>query len=120
MRVILFAGFGVLLSLTSSWAQATQLSISAATYRALTCARLCRRPARFRERALRCLACSLVPAGLTTPGQNQPSLSSGQLHPVPQPRNLRDANNQMDALEQASIASQCSIDFQRPARTYPR
>jgi hypothetical protein len=122
LRAIIFSGFGLLLSLTSSWAEGAMPPISSGTYRALTCAQIVQEARSLSRRGFEMSGLPPGTGGTDSTGVKSaviiiwpatPTATAGTLS------SLRYAASQMDALEQASIESQCSIDFQRPAKTYP-
>jgi hypothetical protein len=115
MRVIVLAAFGSLLGLTSGWAQGVLSPISPTTYRALTCEQIVQE-ARSVSRAGFALS-GLRPGTGGTDGTATKAAIIVVWPDTPHPpSNLRYADTQMNALEQASVASQCSIDFRRPAK----
>lgn len=115
MRAIVLAASGLLLSFDSSRAESALSPISPATYRALTCDQIVQE-ARSVSRAGFALS-GLRPGTGGTDGTAAKAaiilVWPASPHP---PSNLRYADSQMNALEEASIGSQCSIDFRRPAK----
>jgi hypothetical protein len=115
LAALVLAALGLLLGPTSGRAEGTLAPISPATYRALTCDQIVQE-ARSVSRAGFTLS-GLRPGTGGTDGTDTKAaiilVWPASPHP---PSNLRYADSQMDALEQASITSQCSIDFQRPAK----
>jgi hypothetical protein len=120
MRVIILAAFGVLLSFTPSLAQGALEPISPVTYQRLTCPQIVQEGRSISRKGF---ALSGLRPG--TGGSNVTATNSAIVIVWPAPlnasaekmANLRYADTQMDALEQASIASQCSIQFQRPPKS---
>jgi hypothetical protein len=120
MRAIIFAAFGVLLSFTPSLAQGALEPISPATYQKLTCPQIVQEGRSISRKAF---ALSGLRPG--TGGSDVTATKSAVVIVWPAPpnanaeklANLRYADSQMNALEQASIGSQCSIQFQRPPKS---
>jgi len=118
--IIIFAAFGVLLSFTPSLAQGVLEPISPATYQKLTCPQIVQEGRSISRKGF---ALSGLRPG--TGGSDVTETKSAVVIVWPAPpsasaeklANLRYADSQMDALEQASIGSQCSIQFQRPPKS---
>lgn len=116
MRAIIFVAFGVLLSFTSSWAED---AITPTTYQALTCPQIVQEARSISRKGF---ALSGLQPG--TGGSDNTETKSAVILVWPTSPNataeklsqLRYADSQMDALERASVASQCSIFFQHSAR----
>ena len=125
MRAIIFAGLGLMLGLGPSWAGAEGASpaISPYSYRTLTCPQIVQK-AREVSREVSLLL-GLQPG---TGGSDNTETKSAVINvwpasanaPADKMPNLRYAESQINALEQASIDSQCSILFERPAKIQTR
>jgi hypothetical protein len=120
IRVIIFAAFGALLSFTSSGTGETLGAISPSTYQALTCPQIVQEGRSVSRKGF--TLSGLQPG---TGGTDNTETKSAVIlvwlaspnAPAKKLSDLRYADSQMDALEQASIASQCSIFFRRPAKS---
>jgi len=114
MRII---GFVTLAALTCPPGLAqTPPVASANAYRAMTCLQIAQEG---REVSKRGFAASGLPAGRGGSDLTEAAPAVVIVWPVSsragdKQHKIALANNEMDALEQASIASQCSIRFQRP------
>jgi hypothetical protein len=119
LRLVSIATFGAVLGCTSGWAQALPKYVPAGTYRALSCDQLAQEGRAISRRGF--LAAGL-PAGqggtLASPTGSAivllwPEMSRGR--DEHQSEMLAVAGGQMNAIEQASVEGQCSIQFQRPS-----
>src|SRR6185437_6929123 len=117
MRVVLCAGFGVLLSLGPTRAQEACRPISPNTYRYLTCPQIVQ-DARAVSRKGFILSGLKPGTGGTDKTETQSAViivwPASTNAPADKMSKLRYAESQINALEQASIDSQCSIEFERP------
>ena len=109
------------LSCTSGLAQNIPAYTPASEYRTLTCPELVQEGRAISKRGF---AASGLPAGRG--GTDSTDLAPAVVIVWPASSHVGDkqrsdkialANTEMDALEQASIASQCSIRFQRPSKS---
>ena len=116
MRAAAFAGLGVLLCFSPGWAEEVSPETLASNYRFLTCPQIVREARAVSRKGF--VLSGLQPG---TGGTDDTATNSAVIivWPTSANGNLRYAESQIDALEQASIASQCSIQFKRPARTPP-
>jgi hypothetical protein len=117
MRIVGIASFAAVLGCTSGLAQTPPVNASANAYRAMTCLQLAQEGRAISKRGFE--ASGLPPGrGGTDPTELllaiifvwPVSSQAGDRQPSDK---LALANHEMDALEQASIASQCSIRFQQ-------
>jgi hypothetical protein len=118
MRFIGIVTLAAALSCTPGLAQTSPPNASANAYREFTCLQLAQEGRAVSKRGF---AASGLPAG---PGgsdstEKAPAIVivwpvSSQAGDKQQSDKIALANTEMDALEQASVASQCSIRFQRP------
>lgn len=116
MRVIMTVGLALLLNPCPGLAQVQP--ISPKTYRGFTCAQLVQEGHAVSRKGF--LLSGLQPG---TGGTDATDVKSAVIIVWPASKNtsaekladLKYAENQIDALEEASVASQCSIQFQRPA-----
>jgi hypothetical protein len=114
MRVILVAGLALLLSPCCGLSQRTQ--ISPRTYRDFTCAQLVQEGHVVSRKGF--LLSGLQPG---SGGTDTTEAKSAVIIVWPTSKNLsaetlsdlKYAENQIDALEEASVSSQCSIQFRR-------
>ncbi len=120
MRAAAFASFGVLLFCSSpSWAQDASPEKLAGKYRFLTCPQIVQEARAVSRKGF--VLSGLQPG---TGGTDDTVANSAVIIVWPTSANgtadkiskLSYAANQIDALEQASIASQCSIQFKRPEK----
>lgn len=118
MRLIGIVPFAAALSCTPGLAQTPPVNASANAYRAMTCLQLAQEGRAISKRGF---AASGLPAGLggSDSTEKAPAIVivwpvSSQAGDKQQSDKLALANHEMDDLEQASVASQCSIRFQRP------
>jgi hypothetical protein len=119
VRTVIFAGLGAFLCFSPSWAEEAFPPISADTYRALTCPQIFRAA---QEVSREGFALSGLQSGVG--GSDGTATDSAVILLWPAFANgsagmgskLRYATDQIDALEQASIDSQCSIEFKRAAK----
>src|ERR1700742_2057036 len=117
MRVMVIAGLTLLLSPCAGSAQSAP--ISPRTYRDFTCAQLVQEGRAVSRKGF--LLSGLQPGN---GGTDSTEAKSAVIIVWPASKNssverlsaLKYAESQIDALEEASVASQCSIQFQRPAR----
>jgi hypothetical protein len=118
MRIIGIVTFAAALSCTPGLAQTPPVNASANAYRELTCLQLAQEGRAVSKQGF---AASGLPAGQG--GSDSTELAAAVVIVWPVSLNIGDkqqsdkialADSQMNALEQASIASQCSIRFQRP------
>jgi hypothetical protein len=119
MRAVIFAGFGVFLCFSPSRAEEASPSISPDTYRALTCPQIVQQARAVSRKGFVLSGLQPGTGGTDNTETNSaviivwPTSANGSADKT---SNLRYAESQIDALEQASIASQCSIQFKRPAK----
>jgi hypothetical protein len=118
MRIVGIVMFAAALSCTPGLAQTSPPNASANAYREFTCLQLAQEGRAVSKRGF---AASGLPAGQG--GSDSTELAPAIVIVWPVSSNVDDkqrsdkiafANHEMDALEQASIAGQCSIRFQRP------
>jgi hypothetical protein len=118
MRLIVIVSFAAALGCTAGLAQTPAVTASANAYREMTCLQLAQEGRAVSKRGF---AASGLSAGLG--GSDLTEAAPAIVFVWPVSSNVGDkqrsdkiasANKEMDALEQASIASQCSIRFQRP------
>jgi hypothetical protein len=120
MRAANFAFFISLLGLMPSWAGEVPAPVSRYVYRTLTCPQIVQMAHEVSRRGFGLLG--LQPgAGETNSAEAKSTViflwPSSSKAPADQTSNLRYVESQIEALEQASIGSQCSILFERPPRT---
>ena len=117
MRIIGIVTFAAALSCTPGLAQTSSANAAANGYREMTCLQLSEEGRAVSKRGF---AASGLPAGRG--GSDSTELApaivlvwpASQAGDKQQSDKLASASREMDALEQASVASQCSIRFQRP------
>jgi hypothetical protein len=118
MRAIVLAVFGTLLSCGLCLGQT--LHVSPDLYRKLTCLQIAQEGQRISRQGF---ALARLPAGNGGIQGSRTALATVIVWPTPlhltgeklaEPSH---AASQMNALERASIESQCSIDFQRPPKS---
>jgi hypothetical protein len=117
MRVVRVVGLGVLLCVGPSGAEEPSPPISPGSYRALTCPQIVQEARAVSRKGF--VLSGLAPS---TGGADNTDTKSAIIIVWPDSTSasadkmsrLRYAKSQIDALEQASIESQCSIEFQRP------
>jgi hypothetical protein len=117
MRIIDIVPLAVALSCTPGLAQTPPVNASASAYRAMTCLQLAQEGRAISKRGFEA---SGLPAGRggTDSTELVPAIVfvwpvSSQAGDKQPSDKLALANHEMDAFEQASIASQCSIRFQQ-------
>jgi hypothetical protein len=121
MRTIIFATFGTALGCSVSFAQgSTERIISPTTYQSLTCPQIVQEGRSISKKGF--ILSGLQPGSGGSDATEAKSATIIVWPALPQASgenlaNLHYADSQMDALEQASIASQCSIRFQRPPKS---
>jgi hypothetical protein len=121
MRIIGIVTFAaVVLSCASGLAQNSPAYTSSNDYRTLTCPQLAQEGHAISKRGF---MLSGLKAGLGGSNGTETAPAIVIVWPVTSPRrdkqqseNLALADRQMDAIEQASVESQCSIRFQRPPK----
>jgi hypothetical protein len=118
MRFIGIVTFAAALSCTLGSAQTTPTKAAANAYREFTCLQMAKQGRAISKRGF---VASGLPAGRggSDPTELAPAVVivwpvSSQTGDKQQSGKIALANNEMDALEKASIESQCSIRFQRP------
>jgi hypothetical protein len=118
MRIIGIVTFTAALSCTPGLAQTPPVTASANAYREMTCLQLAQEGRSVSKRGF---AASGLPAGRGGSDSTElvPAIVivwpvSSKVGNQQQLDRVTSANHDMDALEQASIAGQCSIRFQRP------
>jgi hypothetical protein len=118
MRLIGFVTFAAALSCTPGLAQTPPVNASANAYREMSCLQLAQEGRAVSKRGF---AASGLPAGRGGSDSTEliPAIVfvwpvSSQAGDKQQSDKLAFANHEMDALELASVAGQCSIRFQRP------
>jgi hypothetical protein len=113
-----FIGIAMLATAVLSWSPGLAQSVSSSDYRKLTCSELAQEGRAISKRGF---MLSGLEAGLG--GRDGTATAPAIVIVWPatppadgrkRPENLALARKQMEAVEQASIASQCSIRFQRP------
>ena len=117
MRAVRFAMLAVVLCLGPSRAEEPSAAVSPGSYRALTCPQIVQQ-----ARAVSRMGFVLSGLAPGTGGADGTETKSAIIIVWPPSvsaspdkiSKLRYAKSQIDALEQASIESQCSIEFQRP------
>ena len=117
MRAVRFAGLAVLLCLGPGRAAEPSPAISPGSYRALTCPQIVQEARAVSRKGF--VLSGLAPGTGGTDNTDTksaiiivwPASASGSADKMSR---LRYAESQIDALEQASIESQCSIEFKRP------
>jgi hypothetical protein len=117
MRAAVLVGLGALANVGSSWAGEVPSPISPDRYRALSCGQIVQEARAVSRRGF--VLSGLQPG---TGGTDITETRSAVIFVWPASTNtsaekmvnLRYAESQIAALEQASVASQCSIQFQRP------
>src|SRR5690242_16414444 len=115
MRTIALALFGTMISFSPCLGQNAQ--VSPERYRKLACLQITREAHALAKRGF-----ALIGLQANSGGREGSRTTSATVIVWPAPSNLAgqkladlaQADGQMNALEQASIASQCSIQFQRP------
>jgi hypothetical protein len=118
MRVILIAGLGLLLSPCFGLSQGAP--ISPRTYRDFTCAQLVQEGHLVSRKGF--LLSGLQPgSGGTDPTETKSAViivwpTTSRNLSAETLSDLKYAENQIDALEEASVSSQCSIQFRHPAK----
>jgi hypothetical protein len=112
MRIVGIASFAAALGCAPALAQTSPVNASANAYRAMTCLQLAQEGRAISKRGFEA---SGLPAGRG--GADPTELIPAIVFVWPASSQAGDklalANRDMDALEQASIASQCSIRFQQ-------
>ena len=122
MRIIGIVTFAaVVLSCASGLAQNSPAYTSSNDYRTLTCPQLAQEGRAISKRGF---TLSGLKAGLGGSHGTEKEPAIVIVWPVTSPHgdkrqseNLTQADKQMDAIEQASVESQCSIRFQRPPKS---
>jgi hypothetical protein len=115
MRALVFAAFGAILSCTSSLAQSSPEKISSTRYNNLTCLQIAQEGRSISKKGF-------ILAGMQagTGGSDGSATKSAVVIVWPtvatNGKQLADADREMNALEQASVGGQCSIQFQRPPK----
>ena len=115
MRALVFAAFGAILSCTSSLAQSPSEKISSTRYNNLTCLQIAQEGHSISKKGF-------VLAGMQagTGGSDGSETKSAVVIVWPtmatNSEQLAYADSEMNALEQASIGGQCSIQFKRPPK----
>jgi hypothetical protein len=115
MRALVFAAVGAILSCTSSLAQSSPGKISSISYNNLTCRQIAQEGRSMSKKGF-------VLAGMQagTGGSDGSETKSAVVIVWPtratNSEKLAHADSEMNALEQASIEGQCSIQFQRPPK----
>ena len=116
MRALVFAVFGAVLGYSPSFAQNSPEKISSSSYNNLTCLQIAQEGRSISKKGF-------VLAGLQagTGGSGGSETKSAVVIVWPTAatngEQLAHADREMNALEQASIGSQCSIQFQRPPKS---
>jgi hypothetical protein len=117
MRAIVLAAFGTLLFCGLCLGQTRQ--VSPELYRKLTCLQIAEEGQRISKQGF---ALAGLPTGNGGIQGSRTASATVIVWPTPSHlagerlADLSDAANHMNALEQASVESQCSIDFQRPPK----
>jgi hypothetical protein len=115
MRALVFAAFGAILSCTSSLAQSSPEKISSTNHNNLTCLQIAQEGHSLSKKGF-------VLAGMRagTGGSDGSATKSAVVIVWPtvatNGEQLAHADSEMNALEQASIGGQCSIQFERPPK----
>jgi hypothetical protein len=114
MRTLVFAAFGTVVFCTSSFAQSWE-QISSTSFNNLTCPQIAEQGRSISKKGF-------VLAGLQagTGGSEGSQTKSAVIIVWPPAKNgeeLAQADKEMNALEQASVGGQCSIQFQRTPKS---
>jgi hypothetical protein len=123
MRLVGFMMFAVAaLSCTPGLAQTLPDSVSSSTYRDFTCLQLTQEGRAISKRGFAASGLLLTGHGGSDATETAPAIvivwpTSSHVDDKQQSDKIALANHEMDALEQASIASQCSIRFQRLSKS---
>lgn len=121
MRASKFAFFIMLLSLTPSWALDAPAPVSRYAYRTLTCPQIVQMAQQVSRKGFDLLG-SQPGAGETNHAEAKSAVivlwPASAKAPAGGTSDFRYIESQIEALEQASIESQCSILFERPPRTH--
>jgi hypothetical protein len=123
MRAVSLAGFGVLLCLGPIYADEVSPPISPDTYRSLSCKQILQE-----ARAVALIGSTLLGSKPKTSGNDNTGTEatviidwpSSTKAPPAVTAKLRYAESQIEALELASIDSECSIEFERLKIQTPR
>jgi hypothetical protein len=122
MRATVLVGLAVLISVGPSWAGEAPIPISPDSYRALTCAQIVQEARAVSRKGFVLLGLQPGSGGTDLTETRSAVIfvwAASTIASAEKMVTLRYAESQIAALEQASVASQCSIQFKRPEKIAP-
>jgi len=119
MRTTIFVALGAVLSCTASLAQGVAENVSPTTYQNLTCPQIVQEGRSVSRKGLTLSGLRPGTGGSDATDTKSAVVIVWPSSPVSgeEVAKFARADSQMDALERASVGSQCSIQFQRPPKS---